>query len=96
MNEIRWMQPAGSAPPDYWNAYRNGELVLSGLFPDPVGGTYSAGLPPWPDAATYEVTAVNAAGESAKSNAIQLPEVPTGLGLVALLAILWLRCRAAG
>jgi hypothetical protein len=87
---VRWMQPAGSAPVDYWSVYRDGELALWGILADPVDGIYQTEVPAWPTAATYWMTASNAAGESMASNSIQLPEPPFEVGLLVLVSFLLL------
>ena len=93
---LRWMQPAGSAPVDWWRIYRDDVLIVDGLFPDPVDGVYEAGVPSWPYEASYQMTAVNAAGESAQSNVVRLPDLPTPVGLLLLIPLLLLLRRNSG
>jgi hypothetical protein len=82
------MQPAGSAPVDWWRVYRDEALAVEGVVSIPVDGIYSTQIPGWPDPASYTMTSVNAAGESAHSNAISLPELSPLIALAVLVPIL--------
>jgi hypothetical protein len=84
-SELRWMQPAGSAPVDFWTVYRDGVPVVVGVLaaPDSSGVHRFGPLPGWPSAASYTLTASNAAGESGPSNALELPEPGAELALAA-------------
>jgi hypothetical protein len=93
--DLRWMQPAGSAPVDWYRVYRDDALAVDGVVGTQEDGIYATALPAWPDPAIYHMTSVNAAGESIASNTIALPEpqlAPLLFVLVAALC-LWHRWR---
>ncbi len=90
------MQPAGSAPVDYWRLYRDGVPVMELTAEPDANGLYWAVAPAWPIEALYQLTAVNASGESLPSNAVALPEPGLPLSLGILVLCLWVGGKIRG
>ncbi len=86
MSTLRWLQPE-PPPADSWTVYRDGQVAKVVVVAPDENGVRSVELDPWPQSATYWMTASNAAGESPPSAMVELPEPQIG-GLVALLVAL--------